>query len=389
MNARNLSTKSGSLARSPRAKADHGITFEAFEARQLLDGLPVVQLMQMDKFATEEIDDVARFGVKRTGSLAQPLTVYYTIGGTATPNEDYVGLSGIIRIPAGKRFASLPVLPIDDFEVDPNETVRITLSAKATYALNLEDAASESMVIRIADDDVLPVVRMLMPDREASEYGPNNGLFVIKRTGPLELPLTVTLRIGGSANGDSTKGPVDYLAIPRTISFAPGVDRYEIEVDAINDNILEGDETVRITIVNGADYDLDLSNVRNYSNTIRISDRPLVTMFVVDPVATTEPGDDAIFLFHRTGDLTSELRIKVTIAGSAREGQDYEDLPRTIIFAPGESIARVNIVGLGTRFPEAFRTIRLNLAAGPQYNTSPTAFSGEIRLYDDQLSAAV
>lgn len=371
------------------ARTRHDVAlFEAFESRQLLSGLPVVQLMQMDKVASEEGDNVARFGVKRTGSLAQPLTVYYTIGGTATANEDYVGLSGVIRIPAGKKFASLPVLPIDDFDVDPNETVRITLSAKAHYALNLEDSASESMTIRITDTDELPVVRMVMPDREASEYGPNNGLFVLKRTGPLELPLTVTLRVGGSANGDATKGALDYVAIPRIITFAPGIDRYEIEVDAVNDNVLEGDETVRITIVNGANYDLDLSSTRNYSNTIRIVDRPLVTMFVVDPVATTEPGDDALFLLHRTGNLTSELRVKVTIAGTAREGQDYEDLARTIIFAPGEAMARISIVGLGTRFAEAFRTVRLTLAAGPQYNVSPTAFSGEIRLFDDQLSAA-
>ena len=80
------------------------MALEQLEPRSLLDGtLPVVYLMQMDKTASEETENVARFGVKRTGSLAQPLTVYYQVLGGATPDVDYVGLSGVITIPAGKK----------------------------------------------------------------------------------------------------------------------------------------------------------------------------------------------------------------------------------------------------------------------------------------------
>lgn len=388
MFARRLGSTNGST-RSRRGSSPAHL--EALEARSLLDGLPAVYLMQMDKTANEESEEVARFGVKRTGSLAEPLTVYYTISGSATANEDYIGLSGQIRIPAGKKSASLPVIPIDDFETDNGETVKITITTKAgaAYVINKTDNVSESMTITIADTDAQPEVRLLMPDREASEYGPNNGLFVLKRTGPLELPLTVKIAVTGSANMDSSKGPTDFVPIPTSFTFAPGVDRYEIEIDATNDNALEGDETVRITILDTDNYELDLSNRKNYSNTIRIFDRPLVTMFVIDPVATTEPGDDAALLFHRTGPLDQELRIKVVITGSAREGQDYEDLPRTIIFAPGASTATVSIVGLATSFSDAYRTINLRLANGPQYNVNPAAYQGEIKLYDDAYSPAL
>lgn len=379
--------------RSSSARTKHGAgapVLESLESRSLLDAsVPVVYLMQMDKTASEETEDVARFGVKRTGSLAQPLTVYYQVSGTATPDADYIGLSGVLTIPAGKKYASLPVLPIDDFIVDPNETVVIKLKAAPTYALNLSDNVSEQMTIKISDEDAVPVVTMLMPDRDATEYGPNDGLVVLKRTGPLELPLTVNLRLAGSANGDSTKGALDYVPIPTSITFAPGVDRYEIVVDAINDNVLEGDEIVRVTLLDGDAYDLNLSNQRLWSNTLRIIDRPLVTMFVADPVATSESGDDAAFFFHRTGPLTSELRVKITLGGTAVEGSDYQDVSRTIIFAPGESMARVDITGLGSRFPGAFRTVTLTVNAGPQYNVNPLNFTGEIRIYDDQLSPAV
>jgi hypothetical protein len=365
---------------------------EALESRSLLDAtLPVVYLMQMDKTASEEGENVARFGVKRTGSLAQPLTVTYRVGGSATPDVDFIGLTGTLTIPAGKKFASLPVVPIDDFTVDPNETVVIELvknTGPAKYVINTTDNVSDKMTIFINDTDEQPTVRLKMPDREATEYGPNNGLIVVERTGPLELPLSVQIRVAGSANGDASKGALDFVAIPTVLNFAPGVDRYEIEIDAINDNALEGDEIVRITVLDGPDYDLDLSNRRLYSNTIRIVDRPLVTMFVIDPIATSEEGDNATFLFHRTGSTAQELRIKLNIGGTALEGNDYEDLARTIIFAPGESIARVEIIGLGTRFPEAFRTVTASVAAGPQYNVNTATNFGAIRIFDDSISPA-
>lgn len=369
--------------------------FEQLEPRCLLAGIPVVSMMQTDRVASEEGDgvDIARFGVKRTGSLAQPLTVHYWVGGTASANEDYIGLSGTIRIPAGKRFAKLPVIPIDDFEVEGSEYVRIHLQAKpGEYGINDDDEAAYMARITINETDVTPVVRVLMPDNDATEYGPNNGVFVFTRTGPLELPLTVRLRINGSANGREERGPLDYVPLPTTIHFAEGVDRIELELDAYNDNRLEGDETVRVRILASDQYELDTSDTKNYIRTAIIRDRPLITIFAIDPVATTDPSDVGSFLLHRTGPLGEEMRVNFVLGGNAERGVDFVDLPAQLVFAPGQALIRVDIVGLGTRLGSPFETVRLSLQARPRYNLNiavPQTTFADVRIYDDVLGAVV
>ena len=163
--------------RSSSARTKHGAgapVLESLESRSLLDAsVPVVYLMQMDKTASEESENIARFGVKRTGSLAQPLTVYYQVSGTATPDADYIGLSGVLTIPAGKKYASLPVLPIDDFIVDPNETVVIKLKAAPTYALNLSDNVSEQMTIKISDEGGLTASKDLSTEPMSLAWNPD------------------------------------------------------------------------------------------------------------------------------------------------------------------------------------------------------------------------
>jgi len=47
--------------------------------------------------------------VTRSGSVSQPLTIRYSVGGTAQPGDDYPPLSGMVTIPAGARWAAIPV----------------------------------------------------------------------------------------------------------------------------------------------------------------------------------------------------------------------------------------------------------------------------------------
>ncbi|MBX3386437.1 MAG: hypothetical protein KF768_07690 [Phycisphaeraceae bacterium] len=374
-------------------RTDSVATFEALEPRQLLSSIPVVSMMQTDRVASEAGDDIARFGVKRTGSLAEPLVVRYTVGGTATPNEDYIGLSGTIRIPAGKRFARLPIIPIDDYEVEGNEFVIIRLQERpGIYSIIADDPAAYMARITILDDDVAPVVRVETPVRVATEFGPQNGLLVFTRSGPLEIPLTVRLRITGSANGNAEKGPLDYVPLPNRITFPEGVDRVELEVDALNDNLLEGNETVRVRILASDKYELDTSDPASYTSTVVIRDRPLVTLFTIDPVATTDPGDTGMFLLHRTGPLNEELRVSYTFTGTARRGIDFIDLPATLVFAPGQALLRVEIVGLGTSMTEPFKTVRMSLLNRPRYNLNlavPQTFTADVRIFDDAIGAAI
>ncbi|WP_367872764.1 Ig-like domain-containing protein [Luteolibacter sp. Populi] len=64
---------------------------------------------------------------------SQPLTVNYTVSGTATPGADYPALSGTMTFPAGEVVVDVPVTALPDQEFELDETVIVTLSAGNGY----------------------------------------------------------------------------------------------------------------------------------------------------------------------------------------------------------------------------------------------------------------
>ncbi len=74
--------------------------------------------------------------ITRTGNTTNPLTVNYTVGGTATNSTDYQQLTGTTVIPAGQSSVKVAVMPVMDNLVDEdNETVELTLTAAHDYDL--------------------------------------------------------------------------------------------------------------------------------------------------------------------------------------------------------------------------------------------------------------
>lgn len=88
----------------------------------------------------------ARFRLDRTGGdLSQPLTVTYTLGGTAVNGVDYQTLSGVVTIPAGATKAKVHVFPL---VVETTvKTVTLTLSTPNDSAYTLGSAQGGTIEI--------------------------------------------------------------------------------------------------------------------------------------------------------------------------------------------------------------------------------------------------
>lgn len=108
--------------------------------------LPVVTITATQPTATEVGPTAGTFTVSRTGSTAAPLTVFYTVGGTATSMDDYVPLSGSVVIPAGSATATLTITPTNDMTAEGNETTLITLRAAAGYAVGTVNNAAGTII---------------------------------------------------------------------------------------------------------------------------------------------------------------------------------------------------------------------------------------------------
>ena len=94
------------------------------------------------------------FKVTRTGSKDFPLTVNYTVSGTATKGTDYAALNGAVTIPTGWTSMSSNVIPIDDASPEDRESVIVTLSAGTGYQVGSPSSATVSILAHRANRQV-------------------------------------------------------------------------------------------------------------------------------------------------------------------------------------------------------------------------------------------
>ncbi len=210
-----------------------------------------VSVSIVDASASETGADTGTFRLTRVASatlpLTAPLTVTFTLTGTATNGTDYTTVPLSATFLAGQSAVDVTVAPLADALAEGAESVILTLTSVAPYALG----SSTSGTVTIADAASAPVVSVVAFDAAASETRHDFGTFRFTRTGSPTSPLTVTYVVTGTAvNG------TDYQAIPLTVTFLAGQATADVFVIPTADGIVEGVETVIVTLTDGATYDL-------------------------------------------------------------------------------------------------------------------------------------
>ncbi len=121
------------------------------------DDLPSVSLAVSPSTVTEGGSTNLTFTFSRSVATADPLTVSYTVAGSATVGVDYTGISSgsgtqTVTIAGGASTAQVAVDPTDDTAVESNETVVLTLAAGSGYTV----ATSTAITGTISNDDSNP-----------------------------------------------------------------------------------------------------------------------------------------------------------------------------------------------------------------------------------------
>jgi len=207
----------------------------------------VVTITASDANASEIGPDPGAFTVTRYGSdQSVPLTVYYTIGGTAQNGTDYQTLPGYVTIAPYASAATVTVTPIlDANSSEGNETVVLTLATYATYVVGTPNNAT----VTIKDASVVTITAT---DANASEVGPDTGTFRVTRTGGNQSgALTVNFQTptGTAVNGS------DYQTLPASVTIAANVSATNVVLTPIQDATSpECNETVVLTLASSTNY---------------------------------------------------------------------------------------------------------------------------------------
>ena len=120
-----------------------------------------------------------------------------------------------------------------------------------------------------------PLVTISASDAEAGEPDDDGG-FTVTRTGATTETLTVTLTVGGTAEGG-----VDYEAIATTLTIPAGADAAEIPVSVVDDTLVEGTETVTVTLADDDAYDLGEDITASVNITSEDTDTPSEFNFII------------------------------------------------------------------------------------------------------------
>ncbi|MEQ1854019.1 MAG: Calx-beta domain-containing protein, partial [Chthoniobacteraceae bacterium] len=326
-----------------------------------------------------------------TGSI----TVNYTVSGTATSGVDFTALSGTISVPvSGSNNTALTIPLLNDITPESTETVVVKITPSANYRI-YNEAAAEAV---IQDNDSGDRVMVSTYNHSPSEAGPASGAFYFSRTGTAGA-LTVNYAISGTA----TNG-VDYQTLSGSVVIPDTQSGVDVVMTPNDDAIVEGTETVTLTVLAGAGYGPD----RPSSATFEIADNesPLLTVgFQQSAIVTTEqPGplgeyrDLPVVLSAAS---PNTLTVGYNSAGGSATGDDVDwafvdaangnaVIPGgTLTFLPGVTAQSIRIRIKNDGVAESGETAILQLL-GP-FNASFTQGRSQVAvtIFDDVIPALV
>ena len=349
-----------------------------------------------DAAAVTEGDDSSNtvdlsFPVTLSAVSGQQVTVTYTLGGTATADDDYTDpATKSVTIAAGTRTANILVPVKGDLVDELNETVIVTLSGATNATVSAVEGADEGEGTITDDDDA----ELSIADGSAAEGSAVS--FTIGLDPVSDRTVTVRWNTANDADGDhpATAG-TDYTAVTtaRTATIAAGASSVAVTVQTTQDSLDEPDETFLVELSSPVNATLD-SAADEATGTITDNDGATATVSVGDAAAVTE-GDDSSNTVDLSFPVTlsavsgQQVTVAYTLGGTATADDDYTDpATKSVTIAAGTRTANILVPVKGDVVDELNETVIVTLSGATNATVSAVegADEGEGTITDDDTS---
>lgn len=306
------------------------------------------------------------FTVTRSGSITNPLTVGYAVGGSATPGQDYGQLPGFVTIPSGATSATVPLkaFPQSGTAAIPQKDVQITLQPGNGYGINANPGVYT--IPAYSPNANVPAVTVSVPNGQDSILQPGTSTdgFQITRSGTTTAPLSVNYTVGGTGTAGT-----DYAPLSGTVTIPAGATSATVPITVPSGATLG--KTVAINVTSGSGYSQGTNSNVTYT---------IGNLATTPNVPTIGLGFDATvpaFVVTRAGgDTTQPLTVPVDFSGTGVSGVDYSNLPTSVTFGAGRTTASVPVKLLPTA--TTGNTVTAFIPAGSGYTVGSgngTAFT--------------
>ena len=92
----------------------------------------------------------AKLIISRTGDSNSPLSIPFSLTGTAINNSDYTTSASPLTMPSGQSEMALTITPIDDTRIEGDETIIISLQSSSDYTI---DGSNNAATVILTDND--------------------------------------------------------------------------------------------------------------------------------------------------------------------------------------------------------------------------------------------
>ena len=289
----------------------------------------------------------AVFILTRTGVLSDELVVTFEVTGgdtvlTGTPPTG-------VTFQANEDTARVTLATGDDDTDEPDAMLTLTLDDGEAY----DPGTPSRAVVTVQDDEDPPMVRISSADDGSTKEEGAPFTFVVELSRQSAVPVTVKYTLtrtavmagdGGDAGGGATGMTTSFAlgVVEGDVTFEPGETRKEVSLETDDDRYSPSDETIEITLQDGAGYELDTSSPRTVMVTVEDDDEaPMVSIADAEPV--TE-GDPLVFAVR----LNRPSAVGITVAYTLKvtpEAEDNHEGPTTgtVTFEPDDTVREISV----------------------------------------------
>uniref|UniRef100_U3K352 Adhesion G-protein coupled receptor V1 n=1 Tax=Ficedula albicollis TaxID=59894 RepID=U3K352_FICAL len=323
------------------------------------------------------------------GSLGQVTVEWRVVGGTATPNLDFVGVGEILVFAEGETKKMVTLTILDDPEPEDNESIIISLVHTEGGSRILPSFDTVTVVI-LASDNVAGIISFQTAGRSVIGREGEQLQFHVVRTAPGLGNVTVEWKIVGY----NVQQNFEYYS--GILFFPEGVLNTTLNVHLLDDHIPEEKEEYRIILYNIKTEGVSPAGAAVLDSqgyeavlTVEASDEPHGLLNFASPsrvvLLPEENKTVQLFINREFGSLGAINVTYATVPGLvflsnqtegtlAEPGADYVAVSDSVILEEGETSAAINVTILEDDVPEVQEFFLVNLTSVELVMNHSTSF---------------
>ena len=290
--------------------------------------------------------DPASFSVTSTG--ANPtgnVTVNYTVSAGSASSADFTMPSGTVTV--GQNIM-VPI--VADKVAEGAETFRVTLSSPRSDNPTADPRVELGTASAMATINPSDALTAKVSSQDTTVLEGNSATFVVRLENAddelstsnvsVEIPYTV-MRV---APPQPAEDEDDFSPEKGKLTIPAGRSTGTIQVEALDDDILEPDETLQVMLVEPAVPDNVVSvatdGAESDTTIIGASDSP-ATVSIAD--VTVDEGETAMIEVKLSKMVSSAVTVSYTLNPANNDSNDYDHTPENLVFMPGDMAKTIEI----------------------------------------------